>query len=142
MIEIWTDGGCRPNPGRGGWGVVIKDGEAISTFHGGRRRTTNNRMEFQAVIERAKDGEVQAARIVLDRILPIRKGRAVEIDLPVLKTAGDVVAGIGALARAMADGEITPDEAQVMASVIEVQRKAIETTEFEARLDALEDRQQ
>ncbi len=95
----------------------------------------------RAVIERAKDGEVQAARIVLDRILPIRKGRAVEIDLPVLETAGDVVAGIGAVARAMATGEITPEEAQVMASVIEVQRKAIETTEIEARLDALEERQ-
>ncbi len=50
MIEIWTDGGCRPNPGRGGWGVVIKDGEAISTFHGGCRRTTNNRMELMAAI--------------------------------------------------------------------------------------------
>ncbi len=95
----------------------------------------------RAVIERAKDGEVQAARIVLDRILPIRRGRAVEIDLPVLKTAGDVVAGIGAVAQAMAEGEITPEEAQVMASVIEVQRKAIETTEIEARLDALEERQ-
>ena len=95
----------------------------------------------RAVIKRAKDGEVQAARIVLDRILPIRKGRAVEIDLPVLETAGDVVAGIGVVARAMAEGEITPEEAQVMASVIEVQRKAIETTEIEARLDALEERQ-
>ncbi len=50
----------------------------------------------RAVIERAKDGEVQAARIVLDRILPIRKGRAVEIDLPAFETAVDVVAGIGA----------------------------------------------
>ena len=41
----------------------------------------------------------------------------------------------------MATGEITPEEAQVMASVIEVQRKAIETTEIEARLNALEERQ-
>ena len=64
-----------------------------------------------------------------------------EIDLPVLETAGDVVAGIGVVARAMAEGEITPEEAQVMASVIEVQRKAIETTEIEARLDVLEERQ-
>lgn len=54
MIEIWTDGGCKPNPGRGGWGVVIKDGDTIMKFHGGNQRTTNNRMEFQAVIEALK----------------------------------------------------------------------------------------
>ncbi len=64
MIEIWTDGGCRPNPGRGGWGVVIKDGEAVSTFHGGRRRTTNNRMEFQAVIEALKRVEPEREAVV------------------------------------------------------------------------------
>ena len=51
MIEIWTDGGCSPNPGRGGWGVVIKDGATITKFHGGKRLTTNNRMEFRAAID-------------------------------------------------------------------------------------------
>ncbi len=64
MIEIWTDGGCTPNPGRGGWGVVIKDGETITKFHGGNQRTTNNRMEFQAVIEALKRVEPGSEAVV------------------------------------------------------------------------------
>ena len=72
--------------------------------------------------------------MLLDRILPIRKGVAVEIDLPALETAGDVVAAINHVAQAMAEGEITPEEAQVIASVIEAQRKAVELLEIERRL--------
>jgi len=51
VIEIWTDGACKGNPGPGGWGVLLKMGAVEKTLHGGEPLTTNNRMEMLAVIE-------------------------------------------------------------------------------------------
>jgi ribonuclease HI len=50
-VEIYTDGACRGNPGRGGWGVLLISGNRRKTMHGGSPDTTNNRMELTAVIE-------------------------------------------------------------------------------------------
>lgn len=48
---IFTDGGCSPNPGPGGWGfVVVEADRAISEYCGGEPDTTNNRMELTAII--------------------------------------------------------------------------------------------
>ena len=49
-IIVYTDGGCRGNPGCGGWGCVIIDGEKEYKFSGGEKLTTNNRMELMAAI--------------------------------------------------------------------------------------------
>jgi iron complex transport system ATP-binding protein len=51
MIEIYTDGACSGNPGPGGWGVVVRNGENETELSGGEPATTNNRMELLAVIE-------------------------------------------------------------------------------------------
>lgn len=51
VVEIWTDGACKGNPGIGGWGVLMRSGPHEKTLHGGEPDTTNNRMELQAVIE-------------------------------------------------------------------------------------------
>lgn len=51
IIEMYTDGACRGNPGRGGWGVLLRYGDIEKTLHGGEVLTTNNRMELTAVIE-------------------------------------------------------------------------------------------
>lgn len=48
---MYTDGACKGNPGPGGWGVVLRYGEAMKTLHGGERNTTNNRMELMAAIQ-------------------------------------------------------------------------------------------
>ncbi|MAJ80859.1 MAG: ribonuclease HI [Porticoccaceae bacterium] len=53
-VEIFTDGACRGNPGRGGWGVLMRYKSAEKTFYGGLLDTTNNRMELTAVIEGLK----------------------------------------------------------------------------------------
>ena len=47
-IEIWTDGGCRPNPGPGGWGAILRFKGAEKELSGGDTATTNNRMELTA----------------------------------------------------------------------------------------------
>lgn len=50
-IEIFTDGACKGNPGRGGWGALMVAGEHEKELFGGEANTTNNRMELKAVIE-------------------------------------------------------------------------------------------
>ena len=49
-VTIYTDGGCEPNPGAGGYGVVVVCGNQPQELSGGFQRTTNNRMEIFAAI--------------------------------------------------------------------------------------------
>ena len=53
-VTIYTDGACSGNPGPGGWGAVLKYGEAQKELSGGDAHTTNNRMEVTAAIEALK----------------------------------------------------------------------------------------
>jgi ribonuclease HI len=50
-VEIYTDGGCDPNPGPGGWGAVLVSGGRIKEISGANANTTNNRMELTAAIQ-------------------------------------------------------------------------------------------
>ncbi len=50
-IVIHTDGACKGNPGRGGWGAVIEQNGGQLQLSGGEPQTTNNRMEMTAVIK-------------------------------------------------------------------------------------------
>jgi len=51
VVEIWTDGGAKPNPGRGGWGAILRFRGVERELSGGERATTNNRMELTAAAE-------------------------------------------------------------------------------------------
>lgn len=51
LIEIWTDGACSGNPGPGGWGALLIQGDRRREIYGGDPQTTNNRMELLAAIE-------------------------------------------------------------------------------------------
>ena len=53
-IEIFTDGACSGNPGPGGWGCILRYGNAEKELSGGEGDTTNNRMELTAAIEGLK----------------------------------------------------------------------------------------
>jgi hypothetical protein len=92
-----------------------------------------------AVITAAKTGDMTACRIILDRLVPIRRGRPVEITLPpaidaigVADASAEVVAAVGA-------GELTPEEGRTLAQILEARRRAIETSEHERRLEVIED---
>lgn len=54
LVEIATDGACKGNPGRGGWGVLLRMGATEKELSGGEPHTTNNRMELMAAIEGLK----------------------------------------------------------------------------------------
>jgi hypothetical protein len=94
---------------------------------------------MDAVVNAAKNGDPTAMRLCVERLVPLRKGRPVVFDLQPIKTAADIAGAVGELARAMAAGELTTDEASAAASVIEMHRRAIETTEIELRLQKLEE---
>jgi ribonuclease HI len=50
VVEIFTDGACKGNPGPGGWGALLRIGQHERELFGGEAHTTNNRMELTAVI--------------------------------------------------------------------------------------------
>lgn len=86
----------------------------------------------------AKGGDIQAARIIFDGCYPAPKGRFIEIEMPEMKTTADLMAAHGAIMAAIADGAITIDEGSSLAGIVELRRKAIETSELEQRIAALE----
>lgn len=51
VVEIYTDGGCDPNPGVGGWGAILLYKGHVKELSGGEASTTNNRMELMAAIQ-------------------------------------------------------------------------------------------
>ncbi|MBT3379133.1 MAG: ribonuclease HI [Lentisphaerae bacterium] len=51
IVDIYTDGACKGNPGPGGYGAILSCGEHRKELQGGRRKTTNNRMELLACVE-------------------------------------------------------------------------------------------
>jgi ribonuclease HI len=63
-VEIWTDGGCKGNPGPGGWGAILKYGDKIKELKGGEAQTTNNRMELMAAIS-ALEALTRPCQVVL-----------------------------------------------------------------------------
>lgn len=63
-VEIYTDGACSGNPGKGGWGAVLVYGGKEKELSGAEKDTTNNRMELTAVIE-ALDALNQPCNVVL-----------------------------------------------------------------------------
>src|SRR5215472_12204754 len=48
VVEIWTDGGCKPNPGPGGWAAILRFRGVERELTGAEKATTNNRMELTA----------------------------------------------------------------------------------------------
>jgi len=90
-------------------------------------------------IELAMDGDMSAIKLCLDRICPPRKSRPINIDLPDVSTGKGVSEAQAVVVQAVGDGEITPDEGQVLSSILEARRKSIETANHEVRLNKLEE---
>jgi len=63
-VEAWTDGGCKPNPGPGGWAAVLRYKGAERELSGAELTTTNNRMELTAACA-ALEALTRPCRVVL-----------------------------------------------------------------------------
>jgi ribonuclease HI len=64
IVEVFTDGACRGNPGPGGWGVLLRYGDTEKELYGGEAETTNNRMELMAAIQ-ALENLTRECRVIL-----------------------------------------------------------------------------
>ena len=89
-------------------------------------------------IEMAKEGDGPALRMCLDRLAPPRKDSPVCFDLLPIKSVADTVEASSALLSAVAGGDVTPDEASRIMSLLTSHKVLVETGEFERRLEALE----
>ena len=96
---------------------------------------------IRKVMADALEGDARSAEIILRRAWPERRGRPVTVDLPELKTPGDLVPALAALTHAVATGSLTPDEGHAVAGVLEIQRRVLETHDLAARIEALEQAQ-
>lgn len=95
---------------------------------------------LRQVLEQALAGDLKAAEMLLARVWPVKRGRPVRLQLPAVDTADGVAAALGALVKAVAAGEVTPEEAAPVGALLETKRRAIETSELEERLRKLEDK--
>jgi Family of unknown function (DUF5681) len=92
------------------------------------------------VTELAKNGDIAAIRICMDRIAPARKDEPVAVELPPIETAADAVAAAATIVAAVAAGDLTASEAAELAKVVDIYVRALETKGFDERLTKLENR--
>lgn len=90
------------------------------------------------VEEEALNGNMQAAKMILDRFIPVRKDRVIKIDLPMISTYEDVLLAIGYVVTAVGNGTISPSEGESLSRTIDLYSKALETNQLEQRLNELE----
>ncbi|MGC4023899.1 MAG: DUF5681 domain-containing protein [Mesorhizobium sp.] len=77
----------------------------------------------QALIEKAKGGDAVAAKPILDRVWPVRKGARVEFDLPSVSEAKELPVAIAGVTEQVASGAISPDEGALIVSLLEAQER-------------------
>ena len=92
-------------------------------------------------IDLALEGDHMALRLCLSRILPVKRERTIELDLPGLEGSQDALRAIGKVIEAVGCGAITPSEGASVASLLETHRRTFEVEELERRLEALEGQQ-
>lgn len=92
----------------------------------------------QRIEEEALNGNMQAAKMILDRVLPCKKDRVIQIDLPHIKTHDDVLSAIGSIVNAVGNGEISPSEGESLSRTIDLYSKTLEVHELDVRLKAIE----
>jgi hypothetical protein len=94
----------------------------------------------QATVTAAQNGDMTAARLVLDRVCPLRKGRPIMLSITAIDTPAEISAALSTVTLAMCRGEISPEEAAVIAGVIKAKCELVSVVELEARIRDLEAR--
>jgi hypothetical protein len=115
--------GCRDHVNRAARDLLASEGEALT----------------RKAIELALEGDPAALRLCLQRVIAPCRERAVEFAMPTIRSAADLAAAMAAVAGAAAQGVVTPREAMQLGRLAEAYVRAVETTELERRLTALED---
>jgi hypothetical protein len=123
-------------------------GNSAGRVPGSRNRTTHMAellLDGEAValarkaVELALGGDPAALRLCLDRVIAPRRDRSVQVALPPIESAADIARTMNAITHAAARGAITPGEAGELAHVVATLLRAIETSDFDRRLQQLEE---
>lgn len=94
---------------------------------------------IETVIFCAKNADMQAMKIVMDRLIPPLKEEAIQVKIPIIASADDCTQAQAAVLNAVAAGEILPSEGQVVSGLIEAQRRAFETSDLAQQMRELRD---
>ena len=92
----------------------------------------------QTAISKALEGDMVALRLCMDRIMPLRKDNFISLELPEIKDPRDLVKASGLVIKSVQTGQLTPDQASRVFSLLESSKKLFETVELSERLEALE----
>jgi Family of unknown function (DUF5681) len=95
---------------------------------------------IRKLIAKAKRGDMAALRLCIDRIVPPRRERPLNLNLPQLASVHDVSSAIAAIVSALANGELGATEAADLMKIIEGFVRALEASDLQKRLLALEQR--
>ena len=93
----------------------------------------------KVVIDAAKGGDMAAARLVVDKLIPTTRERPLSIALPDVTSVDDCATAQAKVLATVATGEILPGEGETLAGLIEHQRRSLETSDLAARMTALEE---
>lgn len=94
----------------------------------------------QECIKQAKEGNLMAVKLVLDKLIPSAKELPLSLSLPKVEGASDLPAALSDVMAAVAQGDVTPGEGQALTAMLEAYRKGLEFTDIEARLRVLEEK--
>jgi len=90
------------------------------------------------VLDKAKSGDMTACRMILDKVLPNAKDRAINLNLVDINNLSDIASAQHKIIDAVFSGDITPNEGEKISSIIESRRRVIETVDLETRITLLE----
>ena len=93
----------------------------------------------RVVIDAARSGDLTAARLVVDKLVPATRERPLSIDLPDTKTAEGVELAQAAIIQAVGAGDLLPGEGETLSALVENRRRSLESIEFAGRLAAIEE---
>lgn len=94
----------------------------------------------RVVIEAAKSGDMGAARLVVDKLIPATRERPLSVELPAIEGPADCARAQAEVLQAVAAGNLLPGEGETLAALIEQQRRSFETADLAERLAALEEK--
>ena len=115
--------GCRDHVNRAARLLLAGEGEALT----------------RKAVELALGGDPMALRLCLDRLIPLRRGRKVQLaNVPPVESIAELSPTMAAITMAATTGEITPGEAAELARVVEIYARAVEVADFDRRLRELE----
>lgn len=129
---------AKPRPGRPAASPPSSQSLREATAIAGELLATEATLVTRALVHKAIAGNMHALRLCIERLVPLVRERALPIKIPAAHDALQITIALQAVFDGLGAGHLTAGEAQKLAALLENQRKAIETGDLEARLEALE----